>query len=126
MICGKSEGKLNLCNGCKIVRYCGTECQTSDWPIHKGVCPLLRQGKVSAENTLNQRLITIQLTEEQKRKTARFNRLEHATKLGDGNFSEIMTVYDPVEKETYALKIIEKQNLLRIRKEKDVFMEKHC
>lgn len=31
------------CAKCKIVRYCDTECQRADWPVHKKHCKLLAQ-----------------------------------------------------------------------------------
>lgn len=29
----------NICNGCKLIYYCSTECQSSDWKKHKKICP---------------------------------------------------------------------------------------
>jgi len=29
----------NICNGCRLIYYCSTECQSSDWKKHKKVCP---------------------------------------------------------------------------------------
>jgi hypothetical protein len=26
------------CSACKIIRYCSTSCQTSDWAAHKRIC----------------------------------------------------------------------------------------
>ena len=31
----------NLCNRCKVTKYCGVACQTENWPIHKRRCPEL-------------------------------------------------------------------------------------
>ena len=28
----------NLCNGCRKIYYCSTECQSSDWKKHKKIC----------------------------------------------------------------------------------------
>ena len=39
--CGKHQdnAKLRLCSGCQgAIRYCSTECQREDWPIHKSEC----------------------------------------------------------------------------------------
>ena len=29
----------NICNGCRLIYYCSTECQSSDWKKHKKICP---------------------------------------------------------------------------------------
>jgi len=39
--CGKTDGTLESCSRCKKVIYCGIECQTINWLIHKKVCPPL-------------------------------------------------------------------------------------
>lgn len=31
-------GKLRKCSGCRVVHYCGRECQALDWPQHKSSC----------------------------------------------------------------------------------------
>ena len=39
--CGIAEGddlKLKRCNGCYLVRYCGSKCQRDHWPQHKREC----------------------------------------------------------------------------------------
>ena len=35
--CGKPEGKQR-CSRCKVVYYCGRECQNTDWKEHKKTC----------------------------------------------------------------------------------------
>ena len=35
--CQRVASNLKAC-GCKIVRYCGRECQTADWASHKLLC----------------------------------------------------------------------------------------
>lgn len=44
--CGKSDdakGGLKKCNGCKVVRYCGVECQRSHRPEHKKECKMFHE-----------------------------------------------------------------------------------
>jgi hypothetical protein len=39
--CGKAEeveAKLRACNACKLVKYCGRDCQSADLPQHKTAC----------------------------------------------------------------------------------------
>lgn len=36
--CGKEGGKLMQCGKCGVVKYCGRDCQRSDWSVHKEVC----------------------------------------------------------------------------------------
>lgn len=36
-----SEQHLQICNGCKVVRYCGPECQRIDFSKHRLVCSRL-------------------------------------------------------------------------------------
>jgi hypothetical protein len=36
-VCGK-EGELHKCGGCGRTRYCGKDCQKSDWKNHKEIC----------------------------------------------------------------------------------------
>uniref|UniRef100_A0A7S0R3V4 MYND-type domain-containing protein n=1 Tax=Chlamydomonas leiostraca TaxID=1034604 RepID=A0A7S0R3V4_9CHLO len=36
--CGAQPDKLQQCARCKVVKYCGRDCQTRDWPNHKLMC----------------------------------------------------------------------------------------
>ena len=38
--CGKidSTSVMQKCSRCRAVFYCGVDCQTEDWPLHKGIC----------------------------------------------------------------------------------------
>ncbi|KAF9030311.1 hypothetical protein BDZ89DRAFT_672575 [Hymenopellis radicata] len=40
--CGKPAERL-ICNSCKFVFYCGTDCNKSDWPNHKAECKLSKR-----------------------------------------------------------------------------------
>jgi hypothetical protein len=43
-VCKKApESKLLKCNRCKLMRYCGAECQKKDWGRHKAVCKLVEK-----------------------------------------------------------------------------------
>ncbi|KAF9482383.1 hypothetical protein BDN70DRAFT_875130 [Pholiota conissans] len=33
------------CGGCKLVRYCSTECQSADWKRHKKICKVIKSVK---------------------------------------------------------------------------------
>ena len=39
--CG-ADNPRNLCNRCKVTKYCNVACQTENWPIHKGRCACLK------------------------------------------------------------------------------------
>ncbi len=41
--CGKTDEKLLACSKCHFERYCGSECQTAQWPKHKIVCPSMQK-----------------------------------------------------------------------------------
>ena len=36
--CGKADANLKLCKSCKLVKYCGVECQRAHRPAHKKAC----------------------------------------------------------------------------------------
>lgn len=40
-VCSKNNPNFPVCGKCKSVRYCGPECQKSDWEAHKKICGLL-------------------------------------------------------------------------------------
>ncbi|MDP2438636.1 MAG: FKBP-type peptidyl-prolyl cis-trans isomerase [archaeon] len=42
--CGSCQkgGAASRCAACQKVRYCGAECQKSDWAYHKNICPALK------------------------------------------------------------------------------------
>ena len=41
--CGATGQGLSRCAGCRAVRYCGPECQRSDWRRHKASCRAAQQ-----------------------------------------------------------------------------------
>ena len=36
--CGKADANLKACTACKLVKYCGVECQVTHRPAHKKAC----------------------------------------------------------------------------------------
>lgn len=36
--CGKADANLKACTACKLVKYCGVECQVAHRPAHKKAC----------------------------------------------------------------------------------------
>lgn len=52
-----------------------------------------------------------------------FHKVQH---LGTGNFTTIFKAVSKIDGKTYAIKQAEKAKLSRVRKEADLFMEKHC
>uniref|UniRef100_A0A7S2Q2D3 MYND-type domain-containing protein n=1 Tax=Skeletonema marinoi TaxID=267567 RepID=A0A7S2Q2D3_9STRA len=36
--CMQRKEKLLICTRCKIIKYCGRDCQRADWPIHRNLC----------------------------------------------------------------------------------------
>lgn len=52
-----------------------------------------------------------------------FHKVQH---LGTGNFTTIFRAVSKEDGKTYAIKQAEKAKLTRVRKEADLFMEKHC
>lgn len=39
-----SEFNVSRCRGCKMISYCGEECQLKHWGVHKQVCRLVQKG----------------------------------------------------------------------------------
>ncbi|TFK19415.1 hypothetical protein FA15DRAFT_674468 [Coprinopsis marcescibilis] len=42
-VCGSTKG-TSRCSSCLSVLYCGTKCQSADWPRHKATCRSLKGG----------------------------------------------------------------------------------
>ncbi|UJO14830.1 hypothetical protein CLAFUW4_08443 [Fulvia fulva] len=45
----KSDDKLSLCTGCRVVRYCSKEHQATHWPTHKSQCIPVKRARVLME-----------------------------------------------------------------------------
>lgn len=45
-VCGKVEGAM-FCKRCKMIAYCGKECQKKDWDNHKRPCAALANRKTA-------------------------------------------------------------------------------
>lgn len=45
--CGKNDLKLSACGRCKLVWYCGQDCQLNHWKeVHQGLCPDMKLLKI--------------------------------------------------------------------------------
>jgi 5-methylthioribose kinase len=87
------------------------DCQKKDWPSHKLQC---------SKNTST---ATKAPKEEDLEGMNEFHKVQH---LGTGNFTTIFKAVSKIDGKTYAIKQAEKAKLARVRKEADLFMEKHC
>ncbi|WIA08828.1 hypothetical protein OEZ85_008250 [Tetradesmus obliquus] len=38
-------GKVNICSGCKLARYCGKDCQVQHWKQHKTACKRMQAAR---------------------------------------------------------------------------------
>jgi len=45
-------GKLRWCVGCRFARYCSTDCQKKNWPVHRLVCKVLAVDREILEKML--------------------------------------------------------------------------
>ena len=48
--CEAVVNELKRCERCRIVRYCGPECQTADWPLHKKECKQYRDRRLNDQD----------------------------------------------------------------------------
>ena len=61
---GCSQAGINKCGGCKTTFYCGSACQTADWPHHKSTCEGRKQkvgktnNKVKEDDSINKNITT--------------------------------------------------------------------
>lgn len=104
-ICKKADAEY-LCSKCKFIKYCSVECQTNDWKSHKEYC--LPPSKQPDQTSLA------------------ISHFVNLDKIGEGNFSVIYKAFNIFDHKTYAIKVIDKIRVHRIRKEADIMMEKHC
>jgi len=105
-VCQNNEIELSLCSRCRLIYYCSPECQKKDWKNHKDYC--------------------IPVDKQPNREVVSLDHFKDLNRIGIGNFSDIYSALNIFDKKTYAIKIIEKAKLKRIRKEADILMEKHC
>lgn len=104
-VCRKPEAEY-LCSKCKFIKYCSVECQSNDWKNHKEYC--LPPSKQPDPTSLA------------------ISHFVNLDKIGEGNFSVIYKAFNIFDQKTYAIKLFDKVRVQRIRKEADIFMEKHC
>ena len=97
---------VSLCARCRLVYYCGAECQKKDWKNHRDLC--------------------LPLDKQPNRDVVSLDHFKDLNRIGVGNFSDIYSSINLFDKKTYAIKMINKEKLKRIRKEADILMEKHC
>ena len=108
--CQAHKDELLRCTRCKDVYYCNVDCQKQDWPSHKLKC-----------SKSSSKIQTVK--EEDLNGMNEFTKVQH---LGTGNFTTIFKGVSKIDGKTYAIKQAEKAKLTRVRKEADLFMEKHC
>ena len=99
--CKTEKEKLLNCAACKKVFYCSIDCQKDNWKIHKKKCTF-------------------------KKPKPKTDEYEIKEEIGQGNFTKIHLAYNKKHKKTVALKIAEKSRLIKLHKEKELFIEKHC
>jgi len=98
--CG-AKGVEPKCSLCKEVFYCNKKCQAKHWKSHKYSC----KGHSPPRSV---------------------NDFEFLEVLGNGNFSEIIHVQERRTGKHFALKRVNKNRVVQLRKQADVFMEKHA
>ncbi len=59
----------NLCASCRGVYYCGRQCQSDDWIIHKAYCKEIKQG---LEKWISSERLNAQKMEDAKAKSGKF------------------------------------------------------
>ena len=102
--CAQEFDSLKRCSVCKGVWYCSKECQNKAWPEHKKGCTAPAP----------------------KPEPAKIDGYEMFDVIGRGNFTDIFEAEVKETKERVAIKIAEKQKLVRLHKERDLMVEKHC
>lgn len=107
--CSKANEELLKCTRCKKAYYCNVDCQKTDWPKHKLTCSKGNAPQAQPKEDLSG--------------MNEFHKVQH---VGTGNFTTIYRAVSKIDHQTYAIKQAEKAKLSRVRKEADLFMEKHC
>jgi 3-phosphoinositide dependent protein kinase-1 len=118
--CQKELTEALKCGACGTAYYCSLDCQKANWKVHKTVCSFKPSPKT--EPTEEKKSDSLKEAEE-RQKIDDYTLLR---KCGTGNFSEIWEAKSKVDQNTYAVKIIQKQRVQSLHKEKDVLMEKHA
>ena len=102
--CAEESDKMKQCSVCKVSKYCSKECQSQAWPEHKKTCSPPKP----------------------KPEPAKIDSYTLFDIIGRGNFTDIFAAEDKETKRSVAIKIAEKQKLVRLHKERDLMVEKHC
>ena len=108
--CGIENPSLKRCSACKAAYYCSKECQNKAWPTHKHECKKATTPVPEANTAPHNRIDDFELLDI----------------IGRGNFTDIFKAIEKSTKKEFAIKVAEKAKLIKLHKEDDLFVEKHC